>query len=260
MHPEEQAKLNARVIRAAEAALADHQYVSVIDLFTGMGFLAPSHVDNWRRGIIAALDEVLHGGAWKLRRSLEIFHAWAEAHGLKPTEASYLRRAPGGVVELQFTTTRDPELERVFRTHYVSATLSEDKKQKLEARFNKPAQRPVFMNIRDSQCSECGADLPSGSFLFMEGQEPLCLDCAGFGDLEYLPAGDAALTRRATKYSQKTAVVGNSAGLAGVTNGRGSWWKRRGCAKRNRSARPILRNALKREFAVQLSARSRIGS
>ena len=36
---------------------------------------------------------------------------------------------------------------------------------------------------------------------------PLCLACAGFGDLEFLAAGDMALTRRATKHSARNAVV-----------------------------------------------------
>jgi hypothetical protein len=36
-----------------------------------------------------------------------------------------------------------------------------------------------------------------GSFLFMEAEQPLCLASAGFGNLEFLAAGDVALTRRA---------------------------------------------------------------
>jgi hypothetical protein len=41
----------------------------------------------------------------------------------------------------------------------------------------------------------------------MEAGQPLCLPCAHLDDLECLPAGDAALTRRATKYSERTTVV-----------------------------------------------------
>jgi hypothetical protein len=33
------------------------------------------------------------------------------------------------------------------------------------------------------------------------------MDCAGLADLEFLPSGDAALTRTATKYSGETVVV-----------------------------------------------------
>ncbi len=41
----------------------------------------------------------------------------------------------------------------------------------------------------------------------MELEQPLCLQCARLDDLEFLPSGDAALTRRASKYSGRVAVV-----------------------------------------------------
>jgi hypothetical protein len=49
--------------------------------------------------------------------------------------------------------------------------------------------------------------MEQGSFLLMEAEQPLCLPCAGLGDLEFLAAGDMALTRRATKHSERAAVV-----------------------------------------------------
>jgi len=65
----------------------------------------------------------------------------------------------------------------------------------------------VFDILRDSKCSECGKELAKGDFLFMEGKQPLCLSCADFDHLIYLPRGDAALTRRAMKYSALSAIV-----------------------------------------------------
>ena len=41
----------------------------------------------------------------------------------------------------------------------------------------------------------------------MEAGQPLCLACGNMGDLEFLPAGDTALTRRAGKGSVRSAVV-----------------------------------------------------
>jgi hypothetical protein len=65
----------------------------------------------------------------------------------------------------------------------------------------------VFDILRDSKCSECGKELGKGDFLFMEGKHPVCLSCADFDHLIYLPRGDAALTRRAKKYSALSAIV-----------------------------------------------------
>jgi hypothetical protein len=43
-------KLEERVYRAAEAALVHQHYVSAIDVLCGMGLLASSAVDSWRKG------------------------------------------------------------------------------------------------------------------------------------------------------------------------------------------------------------------
>ena len=59
----------------------------------------------------------------------------------------------------------------------------------------------------DGNCSECGAELFKGSWIRLEKEQPLCLDCADLGHLEFLPRGDAALTRRASKHSPLRAVV-----------------------------------------------------
>lgn len=96
-------------------------------------------------------------------------------------------------------------IEKNYRTHFVSPALSAQKQERLQARLD---QAPVvFQILRGSLCSECGAGLEQDSFLLMEADQSLCLPCAGLGELEFLPSGDPALTRRATKYSGRTAVV-----------------------------------------------------
>jgi hypothetical protein len=85
--------------------------------------------------------------------------------------------------------------------------VPERKRERLQQRLERAPDPVVFEIIRDSQCSECGVELPSGSFVFLEAEQPLCLACARLGDLEFLPSGDTALTRRAGKYSEHKAVV-----------------------------------------------------
>lgn len=76
--------------------------------------------------------------------------------------------------------------------------------------YDKPAKSKdivVFWIIRDSACAECGEALEKGRFLRMEAERPLCLACADLAHLVFLERGDAALTRRATRYSTLHAVV-----------------------------------------------------
>lgn len=65
----------------------------------------------------------------------------------------------------------------------------------------------VFLVRRPTKCAECGCELFDGNLLRLENDRPLCLDCADLGHLEFLAAGNTALTRRATKHSPLRAVV-----------------------------------------------------
>ena len=207
MGRQSQEALEQRVVRAAEAALAGHNYVSAIDVLTGMGLLAPAHVEAWRKGRIDFLERVVQGNLNKISSAMAAFRRWVQAKGLQPSETSYVCRTRSGIRDLQFSKSGDPNIEKFYRTHFVSPELSERRRQKLKERLAKPPQRVVFQILRDAQCSECGAELPHDSLLSMEAGEPLCLACVRLDDLEYLPAGDATLTRRAAQYSGRTAVV-----------------------------------------------------
>jgi hypothetical protein len=66
----------------------------------------------------------------------------------------------------------------------------------------------VFISNRESVCGECGENLGSKAWITLAGEkEALCLACADLDHLVFLPSGDAALTRRARKFSTLSAVV-----------------------------------------------------
>lgn len=65
----------------------------------------------------------------------------------------------------------------------------------------------VFDIMRLSVCSRCGDELGKGSLIKLENDEAVCAECAELDHLWFLPSGNTALTRRATKHSRITAVV-----------------------------------------------------
>lgn len=71
----------------------------------------------------------------------------------------------------------------------------------------KPDEVVVFTTRHEGRCSECQAEFFPGNMIRVENGQVLCLDCAGLGFLEYLPRGDTAVTRRATKLTPLRAVV-----------------------------------------------------
>ena len=198
--------LEQRVLSSAEAVLANH-HVSPIEVLVTMRLLEPVHVEGWRKGRYDTLESTIQANPDKVARSLAIFRQWAESKGLQSMETEYSRPSREGAVPLQFTVSGDPDMERIYRTHYVSPALSDKKKTQLKEKLSKADKPVVFDILRDSECSECGTELPKASLLFMDAGQPLCLACARMGDLEYLGSGDTALTRRATKYSSRVAVV-----------------------------------------------------
>ncbi len=75
------------------------------------------------------------------------------------------------------------------------------------AKPSKPDDIVVFSTLREAQCDECGAELGPGALLKKEGETALCLFCADLAHLIFLSQGNAALTRRASKYSTLRAIV-----------------------------------------------------
>ncbi len=197
-------ELSERVARSAEAALADHQYVSLIDVLSGMSLL--QNVGTWHNGRVKYVDELMQGSPEKIRKVIELFQGWAAGRGLRredlPPHASFLHTPPKYHLASEY-----PALERAFRAHYVSPGMPEKKLEHLVKKVNAVAPPTVFMIVKDSKCSQCGCELSRGEMLTMLENRPLCLECGDLDHLVYIASGNAALTRRSTKYSSLWAVV-----------------------------------------------------
>jgi len=75
-----------------------------------------------------------------------------------------------------------------------------------------PENINVFVNHhKDAKCAGCGKEIIIGDFVTLEiingKYEASCLKCSKLDHLIYLPSGDAAITRRARKYSTLFAIV-----------------------------------------------------
>jgi hypothetical protein len=191
--------LEQRVTRAAEAALAEQRFVSAIDVLLGLGWLAPSHLDQWRQGRFESLESVVQANLSKVMLAMAGFRRWARDRGLNPSETDYVARTRDRR-QLRFSVSGDAAIERAYRTHWVSPDLS----QHAVERQSRPPDLIVISPVKQWTCTSCG---DTGDLLLMEDAGPLCLDCSDLGHLVFLPSGDAALTRRAKKASRLSAVV-----------------------------------------------------
>ncbi|MGH3921792.1 MAG: hypothetical protein ACRDTT_02765 [Pseudonocardiaceae bacterium] len=195
--------LEQRVTRAAEAALAEQQYVSAIDVLLGLGWLAPSHLDEWRQGRVQCLEQLVQAGLPKLSNAMQLFRHWAQERGLVPSETSYVARTRDRR-SLRFSVSGATEIERAYRTHWVSPELSAAKRERLAERQSRPPDLVVISPLKDWTCTTCSG---TGDLLIMQDAGPVCLRCAGLDHLVFLPSGDAGFTRRAHRASELSAVV-----------------------------------------------------
>ena len=115
------------IIQVAESTLHDKKYVSPIDILVGMKMLQPAHLLDWRKGKIFYLEKTIQGSLGKISYVMKCFRQWANKKGLKPSQTTYLTRTKCPKKELQFSKSGNPIIEKAYRTHYISPSLSKKK-------------------------------------------------------------------------------------------------------------------------------------
>ena len=172
--------------------LAERQYVRLIDVLVGLGWLAQPNVDRWERGRVPSIDRCVGVDSDKVLTAFAALQHWAEDRGLKPSEAGYQ--------DLRCTADGDADAEHAYRAQWASPDIPEPTVE----RPPRPGGITVVSPHREWKCVSCGG---TDDFFLKNTADAVCLDCADLGHLEFLPSGDAALTRRATKASRLSAVV-----------------------------------------------------
>jgi hypothetical protein len=204
MTPENLSKLRDRVVKAAEGALAARQYVSPLDVLVGIGWLDPGAVKRWQQGQVDYIESAVQANLSRVSEAMKLLRSWATAKGLIPSETTYLARTPSRQT-LRFSKSGDPSIEQSYRTHWVSRELSERKRERLAEKASRAPELLVIDPLNDGwTCHRCGS---TGGLLVMENPGPACLRCAGLDDLQFVPTGDALLTRRAKAKGARFAVV-----------------------------------------------------
>jgi hypothetical protein len=170
----------------------------------GIGWLSPNTFRDWQQGRVECLGDVMQVKPPRLSEALALLRSWATQKGLVASEAEYVARTPQRQT-LRFSQSGDPALEKSFRTHWISGDLPEKKRERLAEKANRAPDLVAILPVkREWKCHRCGG---TGDFLVMENPGPACLGCVGLGDLEFLPAGNALLTRRVKAKSGRSAVV-----------------------------------------------------
>jgi hypothetical protein len=199
--------IEARTISAAENILYRQNYVSAIDVLMAIGWLKQVHVEDWRRGRVAYLEQVIEANLSKISCAMKCFHRWAVNKGLKPSVTVYMKWGKGAKKKLRFSISGNSKIEISYSTHYLSPLLSDKKTQRIEQKLEQAPELLVFIISKTAECSKCKKEMHRSNLLYKEGEQALCMKCAGFDDFYFLESGNSKLTIRAKKYSKIYAVV-----------------------------------------------------
>jgi hypothetical protein len=113
MASKQRQSIERRVVRTAEAALADKHYVTPIDVLVGVGWLPAHVVDTWRQGRVDYLEAVTTAGLGKISTAMRFFRHWAQQRGLTPSETAYIARTRDRR-PLRFSKSGDPGIEQAY--------------------------------------------------------------------------------------------------------------------------------------------------
>jgi len=133
VNPANRAKLDRRIAATATSALRARQVVTPVEVLIVVGWLNAADVEAWRRGRVRYLERVATANLAKLSTALRLLRDWAHRNHLTPSETVYVAwtrdRHP-----LRFTKTGDVNIERAYRTHWVSPALADAKRARQRER------------------------------------------------------------------------------------------------------------------------------
>ena len=115
--------MSPRIERAVAEQLARGNVVTPVTLLVSMGLLRPEHLDDWRKGRVACLEQVVTCSLSRLSRLLRILRMHGHDLNLKPSFTVYNRHGKGPKQRLRFSKTGEPNLETAYATHLVRLAL-----------------------------------------------------------------------------------------------------------------------------------------
>lgn len=113
-----QDKYYPRVKRAVARILERDNVVSPVEVFIETGHLTRKDHDNWRRGRIPYLEQVIEGNLSKVNRILRILQFHAHDMKLTPSRVEY-RQQGARQRRLRFSKSGEQRLEAAYATHFI---------------------------------------------------------------------------------------------------------------------------------------------
>ncbi len=116
-------QLKAKTSNAINTLLNVKGYVAPIDVLMEIGGLPKSDYENWRRGKVRYLEQVIKMNLRKINLCIKEINRITENKKLKPSKTVYNQWGKKTGIRLQFSKSGAKHLEELYSTHYISGKL-----------------------------------------------------------------------------------------------------------------------------------------
>jgi len=103
----------------ASQLLNEKGYISMIDLFVGLGYLAANDVEAWRMKRIPYLERCIHLNLSKISLLMKTVRKNSQQGQLKESYTAYKSWGKGAKVTLRFSKSGQPNIEKAYATHFL---------------------------------------------------------------------------------------------------------------------------------------------
>lgn len=99
--------------------LADKGHIALIDIFLGLGYLSENDISEWRMKRVPYLEKCINLGLSKISFIIKIVRTNCINGKLKESHTAYRSWGKGAKINLRFSKSGDPYLEKIYSTHFI---------------------------------------------------------------------------------------------------------------------------------------------
>ena len=102
--------------------LREKGYISLVDVFIGLGYLTKEDVESWRMKRIPYLEKSVKVGLSKITFINKTVRENCRKGGLRESYTAYKSWGKGAKIDLQFSKSGAKNIEALYSTHWLKST------------------------------------------------------------------------------------------------------------------------------------------
>ena len=112
-------QLQSKLSAVTSELLKEKGYISFVDVFMKLDYLDPKDYESWRMKRVPYLERVIKINMRKINFVMKTVR-WNSLNGkLEPSWTGYKSWGKGNKIDLRFSKSGDPNIEKTYATHFV---------------------------------------------------------------------------------------------------------------------------------------------